>query len=892
MTTSTELVASVEIAHESRTERIPGGAADGAVLRVIPGDVVRVAALLGRDPKLAPALSFGALAGGASLVGLVGTHDGRTFVERARALARRAVPISSWCSRPIAATQADWSSWPRLCATAASTSIRCRTSSSPPTSAFASASPRRSPRAPSSRFPTCVRPPDAMRWWRACARCAGARRATSCCATRRSRPRARSMAASAKADVVLLDVTGGATSIIHARPDGAVLGIHERLGVGAAADRVVARAGLDRVRRWIPRAVEAPALLERVFNRARWPDAIPASVLALSLEMALAREAIAHTLADAERAGIVARRTVVRSAGRSHRPARGASAGRAVAAGRDRCVRTERPDARVARAGRRARRRGCARRTRSCRDDAGHGADRDLRLDVAASLRDGARAATRTASVEERVARGSFVLVPTKGAVEIVMPGTKVRPSAEHLGLGVVIDARGRPLALPPRDAERIPTLARWHSRARRVADGRALMPWQYSRWSADHPLPIGASERAAEGQEVRAGDILAAGTTYGTPVKISGARRLGVAPEDLERVHARRGRRRGRAEDRHRAHRTPFRARGLVADRGPRHPSARRRRPLRRADRRPLGRAIHARRRGVALGRRVRDGRWDPRGRCRASPRTDPTPIGELSLAVDAPNDELHPSRIDVRHARPHPHRRRARDGGSRSRAHTPAASRRSSPARRPPPASRVVYGDAATASGATTGPDAPTVLCLIGFGSAPLPRAGLRPARRAGRRSRRGAHGFRAALRVRARERRRLRRRARRRSRSPTTGSARGRWTSTSRSSERRASRARSRRTRSTTDDGPVPVANVLAFDAPRTPASITAAALVFRGGEKAPARTARARTTQRCRARAQGAEAPKRADKTDERRRAKYADRSQAARAAAHDHRDCSR
>jgi hypothetical protein len=66
--------------------------------------------------------------------------------------------------------------------------------------------------------------------------------------------------------------------------------------------------------------------------------------------------------------------------------------------------------------------------------------------------------------VEERVARGSFLLVPTTGAVEIVMPGTTVRPSAEHLGLGVVIDARGRPLTLPPRDAERIPTLARWYA--------------------------------------------------------------------------------------------------------------------------------------------------------------------------------------------------------------------------------------------------------------------------------------------------------------------------------------------------------------------------------------------------------------------------------------------
>jgi hypothetical protein len=62
-------------------------------------------------------------------------------------------------------------------------------------------------------------------------------------------------------------------------------------------------------------------------------------------------------------------------------------------------------------------------------------------------------------------------------------------------------------------------------------------MPWKYWRWSADHPLPPGASERAAEGQEVRAGDILAAGTTYGTPVRVAGARRLGVTSEDLTRV-------------------------------------------------------------------------------------------------------------------------------------------------------------------------------------------------------------------------------------------------------------------------------------------------------------------------------------------------------------------
>ena len=40
-----------------------------------------------------------------------------------------------------------------------------------------------------------------------------------------------------------------------------------------------------------------------------------------------------------------------------------------------------------------------------------------------------------------------------------------------------------------------------------------------------------------------------------------------------------------------------------------------------------------------------------------------------------------------------------------------------------------RVVYGDEATATGASTGTEAPTVLCLIGFGTAPLPREVFAP-------------------------------------------------------------------------------------------------------------------------------------------------------------------
>jgi hypothetical protein len=461
VTTSTELVASVEIAHEARTERIPSGTGDGAVLRVIPGDVVRVAALLGRDPKLAPSLAFGALAGGASLVGQVGTHDGRTFVERAQLLrdARPDLVVVVAPSRGDAGGIVELAEALRFgCAdqhplphiiVSGDERIRARIAASCPANAIESL-------------------PDV--------RTAGGREALVArlrAVRRRAQgdvvlrdealeAAARAMAATANADVALLDVTGGQTSIIHARPDGFVLGIHQRLGVGAAADRVVARAGLDRVRRWIPRAVEAPALLERVFNRARWPDALPASVLALTLEMALAREAIAHTLADAERAGIPlegpwSAPLVVLTGRLAELPRAAQSLLVAIDAfgPNGPALVSRAPGDQLVAAGALAARGRVA--SMPSTDPIAIFVSMWPRRSVTVRVRD------ENGVQEERVARGSFLLIPTKGAVEIVMPGTKVRPSAEHLGLGVVIDARGRPLALPPRDAERIPTLARWN---------------------------------------------------------------------------------------------------------------------------------------------------------------------------------------------------------------------------------------------------------------------------------------------------------------------------------------------------------------------------------------------------------------------------------------------
>jgi hypothetical protein len=463
VTSSTELVASVEIAHEARTERIPPGATDGPVLRVIAGDDVRVAAMLGKDPKLASAMAFGALAGGASLVGLVGTRDGRTFVERAELL-RDARPDLVVVLAPHRGDAKD------LVELAEALRFGCA-DQHPPPHILISADERVRDRIASS----C--PAFPIEWLPDVRTFAGREALVARLRAVRRRAQgevvlrdealeaaARAMAANAKADVVLLDVTGGQTSVIHARPDGVVLGIHERLGVGAAADRVVARAGLDRVRRWMPRAVEAPALLERVFNRARWPDAIPASVLALSLEMALAREAIAYTLADAERAGVSlegpwAAPLVVLTGRLAELPRAAQSLLVAIDAfgpTAPTLVARAAGDTLVAAGALAAR----------GRVTAMPAAADPIAIVFAMWPRRSAtvRVKDENGVTEERIARGSFVRIPTKGAVEIVISGKTIRPSADHLELGVVIDARGRPLGLPPRDAERLPTLARWNA--------------------------------------------------------------------------------------------------------------------------------------------------------------------------------------------------------------------------------------------------------------------------------------------------------------------------------------------------------------------------------------------------------------------------------------------
>lgn len=246
-------------------------------------------------------------------------------------------------------------------------------------------------------------------------------------------------------------------------------------------------------------------------------------------------------------------------------------------------------------------------------------------------------------------------------------------------------------------------------------------MSWRYGVWTASHALPLGVSRSVPVGGAVRAGDILAAGTTYGPPVRVRAARRLGVAPADLERVL-----------------RVPL---GAEVERGAL--LARTGRRFVRAISAPIdGRLVHLRADGDLEIAPVID-RWTVRATLDGAVTESndawiavegaawglqgvaaygPDAIGELSLAAEGPAAEIHPSRIDVRQ------RDRILVGGSRggaeaiARAHACGAAAVVAGAV-PAGGLRVVFGEDVRAQGMPARGDVPTVLCLLGFGHAPLP-------------------------------------------------------------------------------------------------------------------------------------------------------------------------
>lgn len=246
-------------------------------------------------------------------------------------------------------------------------------------------------------------------------------------------------------------------------------------------------------------------------------------------------------------------------------------------------------------------------------------------------------------------------------------------------------------------------------------------MGWRYGRWVIEHPLPLGASSRPAIGAAVRAGEALATGTLLGSPVRVEGARKLGVDHDDMDRLA--------------RVRVGTDVVRGTVL--------ARTGRRFARAVTAPVGgRLVHRSYEGDFYIAPV-TGTWTVRAAMDGTVvRSDdaavtvegsawglggvaaygPDAFGELTLGVDAPMDELLPGRVDVR----------AHDkilvGGARvaaealTRAHACGVAGLVAGAA-PAGGLRVVYGDDVTASGGASLDDRPTILCLVGFGSGPLP-------------------------------------------------------------------------------------------------------------------------------------------------------------------------
>jgi hypothetical protein len=265
---------------------------------------------------------------------------------------------------------------------------------------------------------------------------------------------ARALATTNASKALAVDVTERSTSLVLAHPDGRIEAAHlVPLGLGQGTDHVVTRAVLDNVRRWLPWPIDAPALLERVFNRAGRPEGSATTEAAVLLEMALAREAIAHALRDAADAGLDV--AAMRSAPSILITGRVASLPKS---GQSLLVLVDGLEPTAV--------------TTVFREPDEGRAER-IAMVVSVTTRRPAKIRIVRASGQSvaQVVPRSFGLVPIAADVEIAVSGAGVRGHGRSGQLGVLIDARGRPLKLPERDGERIPAVSRWHAALHAIAD-------------------------------------------------------------------------------------------------------------------------------------------------------------------------------------------------------------------------------------------------------------------------------------------------------------------------------------------------------------------------------------------------------------------------------------
>ena len=447
----------------------PSDDASGDLTRVGYGRAARVAVFAGPDPELERILRRAVLASGAELVLLLRTTDEHGLIERAAALrdARVDLVLALIAERGDADGIVDLIEALRLGCADRTPAPRIVVAGEPHAALRAKAA--------AADFPVELLPdprrPEGITAF--AHRCRELRRGTDRTLILRDEAleELARLVAARGTDALVVDVSGGSTSLVRADAGGGVVAAHVApLGSGVAADRTVGRAGLDGVRRWIPWAIDAPTMLERVFNRARWPDAVAAEASALALEIALAHEAVSHALADAAACGILeplrdAPLTIVTGAAASfaraahtalvaidglaspmpttlHRDADGALLAIGALAARLRAEGGD-PAALVS-----------EELTRRLVP---------LAFVVPAALNRRSKLRVNGAEhLDDELAPGAFFSVRHRGPADVQVTGTPIDAHGAAGELGIIVDARGRPLVLPPRDAERIPTLVRW----------------------------------------------------------------------------------------------------------------------------------------------------------------------------------------------------------------------------------------------------------------------------------------------------------------------------------------------------------------------------------------------------------------------------------------------
>lgn len=93
---------------------------------------------------------------------------------------------------------------------------------------------------------------------------------------------------------------GGTTTVVNTQLDGqSQRVIRTDLGTSHSVERVIEQAGIDNILRWVPFAIEENEALSLLLNKSLRPTTLPATHTNLLLEQALAREALRLALAEA-----------------------------------------------------------------------------------------------------------------------------------------------------------------------------------------------------------------------------------------------------------------------------------------------------------------------------------------------------------------------------------------------------------------------------------------------------------------------------------------------------------------------------------------------------------------------------------------------------------------